>query len=99
MMIAAGRDPFLDEMLALLDALRGGRARERRLAEINDAFAALASADARAASCAPQSLFAGTIERIKAGETPHPLLNPGGYATLIADTEAAFQKRVQEERR
>ena len=45
----------------------------------------------------PESLFAGKIERIKAGETPHPLLNPDGYAKLIADTEAGFQKRVQEE--
>jgi hypothetical protein len=31
--IAAGRDPFLYEILALLDALRDGRAREQRLAE------------------------------------------------------------------
>ena len=31
--IAARRDPFLYEMLALLDALRDGRAREKRLAE------------------------------------------------------------------
>jgi len=45
----------------------------------------------------PESYFAGKIERIKAGETPHPLLDPGGYAKLIAETEANFQKRVQEE--
>lgn len=31
--IAAKRDPFLYEMLALLDALRDGRARERKIAE------------------------------------------------------------------
>lgn len=31
--IAASRDPFLYEILALLDALRDGRAREKRLAE------------------------------------------------------------------
>lgn len=31
--IAARRDPFLYEVLALLDALRDGRAREKRLAE------------------------------------------------------------------
>jgi hypothetical protein len=30
---AALRDPFLFELLALIDALRGGRARERTLAE------------------------------------------------------------------
>lgn len=46
----------------------------------------------------PESYFAGKVERIKAGETPHPLLEPGGYAKFISDTEAAFQKRVQEER-
>jgi hypothetical protein len=46
----------------------------------------------------PESLFAGKVERIKAGETPHPLLNPEGYSKLIADTEANFQKRIEEER-
>src|SRR5215472_1583048 len=46
----------------------------------------------------PESHFAGKIERIKAGETPHPLYDPNAYGKLIADTEANFQKRVQEER-
>ena len=46
----------------------------------------------------PESLFAGKVERIKAGDTPHPLLNPEGYSKLIADTEANFQKRIEEER-
>src|SRR3989454_10720859 len=46
----------------------------------------------------PESYFAGKVERIKTGETPHPLLDPDGYAKLIADTEMNFQKRVQEER-
>src|SRR6266850_3107534 len=46
----------------------------------------------------PESLFAGKIERIKAGENPHPLLNPEGYTKLIADTEANFQKRIEEEK-
>src|SRR5215470_2085617 len=45
----------------------------------------------------PEELFAGKVERIKAGETPHPLFNPGDYAKLIANTEANFRKRVQEE--
>ena len=45
----------------------------------------------------PENLFAGKVERIKAGEIPNPLLNPGGYTKLIADTEANFQKRIQEE--
>jgi metallo-beta-lactamase class B len=47
----------------------------------------------------PETYFAGKVERIKAGETPHPLLDPGGYAKLIAETEANFQKRVAEERK
>src|SRR5881397_3204899 len=46
----------------------------------------------------PEAYFAGKVERIKAGETPHPLLDPQAYATLIAETETNFQKRVQEER-
>jgi len=46
----------------------------------------------------PEALFAGKVEMIKAGSTPHPLLNPGGYAKLIADTEANFQKRIADEK-
>jgi metallo-beta-lactamase class B len=46
----------------------------------------------------PESYFEGKVERIKAGATPHPLLDPGAYTKLIADTEANFQKRIQEER-
>ena len=45
----------------------------------------------------PQNLFAGKIERIKAGETPHPLFDPAGWTKMIADAEANFRKRVQEE--
>src|SRR5262249_21423286 len=45
----------------------------------------------------PEELFAGKVERIKAEETPHPLFNPDEYAKLIANTEASFRKRVQEE--
>ena len=45
----------------------------------------------------PEELFAGKVERIKAGETPHPLFNPDGYAKLIANTETNFKKRVEEE--
>src|SRR5437870_10648602 len=46
----------------------------------------------------PESYFAGKVDRMKAGETPHPLLDPNAYAKLIADTETNFQKRFQEER-
>ena len=46
----------------------------------------------------PQAMFAGKVDRIKAGETPHPLLNPEGWTKQIADTEADFKKRVTDER-
>ena len=46
----------------------------------------------------PQAMFAGKVERIKAGETPHPLLNADAWTKQITDAEAAFQTRVMEER-
>jgi len=48
----------------------------------------------------PQMLFAGKIDRMKAGERPHPLLDPGAqaWAKMLTDAEGAFQKRVQVER-
>jgi len=45
----------------------------------------------------PQNLFAGKVERIKAGETPHPLFDPAGWTKMIAEAEANFLKRVQDE--
>jgi metallo-beta-lactamase class B len=46
----------------------------------------------------PESLFAGKVERIKAGETPHPLMNPSAWTKMLVDTETNFLKRVQDER-
>jgi metallo-beta-lactamase class B len=46
----------------------------------------------------PRMLFAGKIERMKAGERPHPLLDPGGWAKMLDDAEMNFRKRVQAER-
>jgi metallo-beta-lactamase class B len=46
----------------------------------------------------PQAAFAGKVERIKAGDTPHPLLNGDAWTKQIADAEAGFQKRVADER-
>jgi len=48
----------------------------------------------------PQMLFAGKIDRMKAGERPHPLLDPGAQAWLkmLDDAEANFTKRVESER-
>ena len=36
----------------------------------------------------PEMYFAGKVERIKAGEMPHPLFDPNAYAKLIGDTPA-----------
>jgi metallo-beta-lactamase class B len=46
----------------------------------------------------PQAMFAGKVERIKAGETPHPLLNGEAWTRQLTEGEANFQKRVAEER-
>ena len=46
----------------------------------------------------PQAMFTGKVERIKAGETPHPLLNGDAWTKQIVDGEANFEKRVAEER-
>src|SRR5436190_2812423 len=48
----------------------------------------------------PQMLFAGKIERMKANERPHPLLDTGSVAwtKMLDDAQAAFDKRVAAER-
>ena len=48
----------------------------------------------------PQMLFAGTIERMKANERPHPLFDDGStaWAKMLDDAQAAFEKRVAAER-
>jgi metallo-beta-lactamase class B len=46
----------------------------------------------------PQAMFAGKIERIKAGAMPHPLLNGDAWTKQLVDGEAGFQKRVADER-
>jgi hypothetical protein len=46
----------------------------------------------------PQAMFMGKVERIKAGEMPHPLLNGDAWTKQIVDGEANFEKRVAEER-
>jgi len=48
----------------------------------------------------PQMLFAGKVERMKANERPHPLLDSGsaGWAKMLDDAQAAFEKRVAGER-
>ena len=46
----------------------------------------------------PRMLFAGKIERLKAGERPHPLLDPEGWAKMLNDAEMNFRERVRVER-
>jgi metallo-beta-lactamase class B len=46
----------------------------------------------------PQAAFAGKIDRIKAGDMPHPLLNTEVWTRNLVEGEANFQKRVAEER-
>lgn len=46
----------------------------------------------------PQAMFMGKVERIKAGDSPHPLLNGDAWTKQIVDGEAGFAKRVAEER-
>jgi len=47
----------------------------------------------------PQAMFADTVGRIKAGATPHPLLNAAeAWTRQLATGEANFEKRVAEER-
>ena len=43
-------------------------------------------------------MFAGKVGRIRAGETPHPLLNGEIWTRRITEGEANFQKWVAEER-
>jgi metallo-beta-lactamase class B len=46
----------------------------------------------------PQAMFMGKVEAIKAGASPHPLLNRDAWTKQIVDGETNFAKRVAEER-
>ena len=47
----------------------------------------------------PQAMFEDKVARIKAGETPHPLLNAAeAWTRQLVNGEANFEKRVAEER-
>ena len=46
----------------------------------------------------PQQLFAGKLDRLRAGERPHPLADPAGHKKMIEDSEAGFIKRVEAEK-
>jgi len=46
----------------------------------------------------PADLFKDKVDRIKAGETPHPLYNPTGWTKLMEQAELDLQKRIDAER-
>jgi metallo-beta-lactamase class B len=46
----------------------------------------------------PEDIFAGKLERLRAGEDPNPLVDPGGYAAFIAEAEADYVQRLRKER-
>jgi len=46
----------------------------------------------------PQAMFAGTMERMRKGERPHPLLNGAdAWTRQLAVAEADFERRVVQE--
>jgi metallo-beta-lactamase class B len=48
----------------------------------------------------PQAMFAGTMDRMRRAERPHPLLNGAvEWTQQLAMAEAAFERRVAEEQR
>jgi metallo-beta-lactamase class B len=46
----------------------------------------------------PEDIFAGKLERLRAGEEPNPLVDPSGYAAFIAEAEADYVQRLRKER-
>ena len=47
----------------------------------------------------PQTMFARTIDRMRAGERPHPLLNGSdAWTAQLTNAEAVFERRVARER-
>jgi metallo-beta-lactamase class B len=46
----------------------------------------------------PQAMFAGKVDRIKAGEMPHPLLNRQAWIAQIDEAQSRFEQRVADER-
>ena len=48
----------------------------------------------------PEAYFKDKIDRMRAGERPHPLLvDAGAWTKMIEEAEANFQKRVQDEQK
>jgi glyoxylase-like metal-dependent hydrolase (beta-lactamase superfamily II) len=47
----------------------------------------------------PEEIFGGKIPRLRAGEVPNPLVDHAGYRKYLAEAEADYHHRLQEERR
>jgi len=46
----------------------------------------------------PQEQFAGKVERIRAGENPHPLYDPSGWSKMLTEIETSVLSRAQAEK-
>ena len=46
----------------------------------------------------PEELYASKLARLRAGESPNPLLDRGGFAKYLAEAEADLQRRLKDER-
>jgi len=46
----------------------------------------------------PEEIFAGKIAQLRAGAVPSPLVDPAGYRKYLADCEADYVRRLQQER-
>jgi hypothetical protein len=46
----------------------------------------------------PEAVFKGKLDRLRAGERPHPLADPAAWSAMVAEWEAAFLKRMQAEK-
>jgi hypothetical protein len=46
----------------------------------------------------PEEFYGPKLARLRAGESPNPLLDHGGFAKYLAEAEADLQRRLKDER-
>jgi hypothetical protein len=46
----------------------------------------------------PEEFYASKLARLRAGESPNPLVDRGGFAKYLAEAEADLQHRLEDER-
>lgn len=46
----------------------------------------------------PEEFYASKLARLRAGESPNPLVDRGGFAKYLAEAEADLQRRLKDER-